>query len=120
MRNSRWFSAGHTALLVLTAVSLAGCGDGAVADGVVEVRAPVPTRLVAVSPLEFSGVVNSEVSPGPAVRVEDQNGNPLAGVAVVFGKPGDNSGIAVTVASDPNGIAHLGTWKLGKQAGRRQ
>ncbi|MGI8617567.1 MAG: hypothetical protein ACR2L6_00565 [Gemmatimonadaceae bacterium] len=114
MRNSRWYLAARAALLGLTVASLAGCDDGAV-----EVQAPVPARLVAVAPMEFSGVVGGEVSPGPAVRVEDKNGSPLAGVAVVFEKASDQSGIPVlaTVESDLGGIAQLGTWKLGTRAG---
>ena len=113
MRNSRWYLIQRGTLLSLTVASLVGC------DGAVEVRAPVPARLVSVNGIEFSGVVGGEVSPGPAVRVDDQNGNPLAGVAVVFETPGDQIGIPVltTVESDRGGTAQLRTWKLGTQAG---
>lgn len=113
MCHSKWYLIERATLLILTVASLVGC------EGAVEVRAPVPARLVAVMPTEFSGVVGGEVSPGPAVRVEDHDGNPLAGVAVVFETPGDQIGIPVltTVESDRSGTAQLRTWKLGTQAG---
>ncbi len=103
------------ALLCSMVALLASCGG----DGAVGVRTPDPARLVAVAPMEFSGVVGGELSPGPAVRVEDQDGNPLAGIAVVFETPGSHSGIPVltTVESSSSGIAQLGTLKLGTQAG---
>lgn len=114
MRNSRWYLVERAALLSLTVAALVGCGDGAV-----DVAAPAPARLVAVMPIDYAGIAGGEVSPGPAVRVVDQNGNPLAGVAVVFGRASDEGGIPVftTIESDLSGIAQLGTWKLGTQAG---
>lgn len=114
MGNSQWQVVQCAALLGFATTLAAGC------EGAVDVPLQVPTSLVAVMPIRFSGTVDSEVRPGPAVRVVDHKGNPVAGVAVVFeNRDGGNNGVPVftTVPSDPSGTAQLGTWKLGKIAG---
>lgn len=110
MRNSGWYLAVRAALLGLTVASLVGC------DGPAEARLSAPAKLVAFTPVNVSGVVGSEVSPGPGVLVVDKDGNPLAGVAVSFEKRDNTNGgvpVFTIVESDASGKARLATWKLG-------
>ena len=43
-----------------------------------------PPTFEAVTPATLSGTVGAEVSPAPAVRIRDGNGNPMQGVSVEF------------------------------------
>ena len=63
--------------------------------------------------------VNGFVSPMPAVRVTDSQGNPVQGAAVTFTLDA-GTGSAITGATqntDANGVATLGAWRVGTVAG---
>src|SRR5678815_903674 len=99
--------------------------------------APVATRLETVTAVSQTGITNTPVATAPAVRVRDQNNNPLAGVAVQFvvGATGGqvlgtatqtaSTGTtfvtinrAATVTTGSDGIARLASWILGYTAGQ--
>jgi len=65
-----------------------------------------------------NGVVNKAVSRQPAVRVTDQNGNPVAGAAVEFTVTGGNGQAEGTAqVTDKDGAASVGRWVLGPEPG---
>jgi hypothetical protein len=80
-----------------------------------------PAQLaVGQSPPE-SALVNTVVEPSPAVIVQDQYSNPLAGKTVRF-RPLQDSGFVVedVVVSDDNGHAAVVGWTLGPDVGIQQ
>lgn len=80
--------------------------------------AGAPTNMVKHAGDGQSATVDSEVAADPAVRVTDAHGNPVAAVPVVFA-PASGGG-SVTGASqmtDSDGVATVGSWKLGTVAG---
>lgn len=85
----------------------------------VEVQAGAFSGLDGVAPLAYEAIVNSPVSPAPAVRVTDASGNPVAGVLVTFAADRDGSVSPRTVTTDGNGIARVSSWTLGRTAGIR-
>lgn len=90
----------------------------AACDGATEPR--IPTRLEAVTPLYFTAIVASEVSPAPAVRVTDQDGSPVQGAPVLFGASIEgNVSVNTSILTDANGTAKLGAWRLHKRAGNQ-
>ena len=65
-----------------------------------------------------SATVNTTVAVAPAVIVRDLDGNPVAGVPVVFTvTAGGGSVTGGTAGTDGEGIARVGSWKLGTDAG---
>jgi len=65
-----------------------------------------------------TGLVGQAVATPPSVIIKDANGNPVAGVPVTFSVgTGGGSITGVNQVSDANGIATLGSWKLGGTAG---
>ena len=88
----------------------AACADNPAAP-------PVPTTMVAVSSTSVTGLVNSAVSP-PAVRISDQFGNPMQGVAVRFKTAQQFGAPAIRdVLSNSDGIASMTEWRLTRVAG---
>ncbi len=62
--------------------------------------------------------VGTPVAVPPAVRVTDQSGNPVPGVAVAFAVSGGGGGVTgPNAVTDANGIATVGGWQLGPGSG---
>ncbi|HEX2081778.1 MAG TPA: hypothetical protein VHG08_29000 [Longimicrobium sp.] len=94
------------------AVLLAACKDGGT-------ETPRPTTVVAASATTQTAVVGTAVAEAPAVRVTDQQGQPLAGAAVTFvvtGGGGTLTGSSAT--TNAQGVATAGAWTLGPEAGQ--
>ncbi|HVP75536.1 MAG TPA: invasin domain 3-containing protein, partial [Gaiellaceae bacterium] len=65
-----------------------------------------------------TATVDTDVSSAPQVLVTDQYGNPVSAVSVTFGVAGGGGSITGAVqATDSNGLASVGSWKLGTAAG---
>jgi hypothetical protein len=78
----------------------------------------VPTTIVATTSTTLTGAASSAVSPAPSVLVTDQNGAPVAGVTVEFVvQSGGGSVSGGSVPTDAAGIATVGSWTLGPNAG---
>lgn len=96
--------------LVIAAITLSACGGSTEPRSVTILSAATATAL--------SGTVGTAVAPTPAVRVRDQDGNPVQGVSVSFqvtagGGTVDNA----TAVTDATGTATAGEWVLGPAAG---
>lgn len=96
------------------------------ADGVAPVtftaRAePGPvTQLTATTTTSQDGVVNAPVAVRPTVRAEDVYGNPVPGVPVSFSVTmGTGSLSGAQQTSNDAGLATVGAWTLGTQAGQQ-
>ena len=86
---------------------VAACGEAT------QPRRPTLTGLVAVTPATAAGTVGTGLSPAPTVRVLDQYGAPLSGVAVVFTvTAGGGTVVPASVVTDATGTATT-TWTLG-------
>ena len=107
---------------------LAACGSDTSGPNVIPLR---KVTLEAVSSRSFATEVGTVLGGQPSVRARDLNGKPAAGVIVEFLVSG-GAGIArdavsssgpgmsyssVTVVSDTEGIAKLGTWRMPSQPG---
>ena len=93
--------------------------------------AAVAASLDAVSAPEASGLVGNFMSATPSARVTDANGHPVAGIAVTFDVASGGGTVAsppaqafeagmlagALVATDFNGEASLGAWRLGPTPG---
>jgi hypothetical protein len=97
-------------VLALAAV-VAGC------DGGGGTSASVATSVTATSAISQTGVTETAVAQAPAVRVLDQRGDPMGGVAVTFVANGAGSVAATMATTDAGGNASAGGWTLGPQAG---
>lgn len=65
-----------------------------------------------------TAIAGSAVATAPSVRVADAEGNPVAGVTVVFAvASGGGSVSGATAVTDALGIARVGSWTLGQTAG---
>jgi hypothetical protein len=74
--------------------------------------------LTANSPTTLTGTAGGAVGNPPSVLVKDQSGSPLAGATVTFQVLSGGGLVSTpTVTSDANGVATVGTWTLGQQAG---
>ncbi|MEX2473152.1 MAG: Ig-like domain-containing protein, partial [Gemmatimonadota bacterium] len=63
-----------------------------------------------------TATAGTAVTVAPAVRVEDEFGNPVAGVTVTFTPSGTGSVTGETPTTDADGIAAVGSWTLGETA----
>jgi dipeptidyl aminopeptidase/acylaminoacyl peptidase len=106
----RNFSHPSTAL-VAAIVALSACTNAT------EPGKKALAHLAAVTPTELTAVVGTSLSPVPAVRASDADGNPLRGVQVSFTRSGDDVIGGGTVTTDASGIASVAQWKLGTKAG---
>ncbi|HEU0298425.1 MAG TPA: hypothetical protein VFR37_03205 [Longimicrobium sp.] len=96
------------------AVLFAGCKDGG------GTGSSGPASVVAASPTTQTAVVGTAVAQGPAVRVTDRGGQPMAGVAVTFAVTAGSGTLASTsAATDAQGVATAGTWTLGYVSGQQ-
>jgi len=77
-----------------------------------------PARMIAVTPQSVTGVVDTDIVPGAAVRITDEYGQPIRGVEVDFQQQTWHGAVAFIVAhSDAKGLASMGEWKLGRSRG---
>src|SRR5688572_15453005 len=101
--------------LGFAAIVLASCED---------VPSPVePAReatvLTAISPTLAAGVVGTATEILPEVIARDADGNPVAGVLIIFSiLDGFGATTGSVVRSGSDGIARLVSWRLGVVAGR--
>lgn len=80
-----------------------------------------PTLMAPTSVTDQSAIAGTKVNAPPTVRVTDQNGNPVPGLAVTFevtagGGLVDRAG-RIIVETDTAGVAAPGHWRLGTQFG---
>jgi hypothetical protein len=86
-----------------------------VTSGPIQLIAGSPAALTGVAPLTYEGTVNSPVSPGPSVVVQDAAGNGVPGVAVTF-TPNRNASVSPeTATTNEQGMAQA-SWTLGSSA----
>lgn len=122
MKNLMGYSRTWVTLLPLVTVGIAsGCSSPAEPHGSGSVT------IEAVTPVNITGTVVTNVAVQPSVRVRDRFGDPLPGTWVTFHTaPGSGSiygagalgsGDYATARTDADGIASAGTWFLGKRAG---
>ncbi|HST57757.1 MAG TPA: pre-peptidase C-terminal domain-containing protein [Longimicrobium sp.] len=97
-------------VLALAAFVTACGGDGGT-------EAPVATGVSATSPTFQSALAGAAVASAPAVRVTDQDGDPMAGVTVTFVAAGGGAVATPSATTDAAGNASAGTWTLGATAG---
>ena len=77
----------------------------------------VPATAVAGSPTSQTGFFGNFVGAPPSLRVNDNQGNPVAGVPVTFtATQGDGVLTGATATTDFDGQARLSAWRLGNAA----
>lgn len=101
--------------LTVTATGLNGSPRTVNATGV----AAVTTSLVKFEGDDQIGLVGLAVNVPPAVKVEDQFGNGIAGVDVTFAITGGNGSLggSTTKTTDADGVARVDSWTLDASAG---
>jgi len=76
------------------------------------------TLLVATAGNLQSAVVGSAVATDPAVRAQDQFGNPVAGASISFGVSGGGGSVTgAAPLTNAAGVATVGSWTLGTTVG---
>ena len=105
-----------TRLLVILGVSAVGfIGLNCSSDS--NAPDPVATTLASVSGNAQTGTAGAPLASPITVRVTDQNGDNMAGVAVAFAVTGGGGNLgAASVNTDASGLAST-TWTLGNAAG---
>ena len=101
--------------------TLQATADGIAAVTFTATANPGPlSRLTPLSAVDQQATVNTPVPSLPAVRAEDQYGNPVSGVAVVFTIVQGN-GVLLGAQSSSNelGIAAVGAWTIGRAIGQQ-
>ena len=78
---------------------------------------PVPAKLLSESPLSLAAIAGRAVAPSPSVRVRDQFGNPMVGVAVTFAASSGGVADPSIVPTDSFGLATVGAWTLATTVG---
>ncbi|HUF35810.1 MAG TPA: invasin domain 3-containing protein [Gemmatimonadales bacterium] len=102
-----------TRTLIFAADGVASAASAPVALGV-----GAATSIAAAAGDGQTATVNTTVALAPAVVVRDLDGNPVAGVPVVFTvTAGGGSVTGGTAGTDAEGIARVGGWRLGTAAG---
>lgn len=77
-----------------------------------------PEELVATAGRNQEATVGTPVPVAPAVKVTDQDGEPMSGLTVQFTVTGGGgSVIGGTAKTDDSGVARVGSWTLGTAAG---
>jgi leishmanolysin len=77
-----------------------------------------PSDIVAASATNITGLVSQAVVTKPSVKVTDQNGTGISGVAVTFAVTGGGGGITgANKTTNGSGIATVGSWTLGPNPG---
>lgn len=99
--------------LIFAADGFASATSGPVAVGV-----GAAVSIEAVEGGGQSATVNTAVAVSPAVVIRDSEGNGVPGVPVVFSVTGGGGSVTgATAATGADGIARVGSWKLGTDAG---
>jgi hypothetical protein len=81
--------------------------------------ARTPSTVTATSPTTQTAQVGTAVATPPAVRVNDQTGQPVAGVAVTFAvTAGGGTLVGANATTNAQGIATVTSWTLGAVAGQ--
>jgi LysM repeat protein len=107
---------GWRASVLGAVVLLAACDGGGGGGGVAPAA---PTAVVAASATTQSAVAGTAVAEAPAVRVTDQRGQAMAGVAVTFAVSSGGGALATTAATtNASGVATSTGWTLGAVAGQ--
>ncbi|HEX6104473.1 MAG TPA: invasin domain 3-containing protein [Gemmatimonadales bacterium] len=105
-----------TRTLIFAADGFASATSGPVALGV-----GVAASIAPADGDGQSATVNTAVATAPAVMVRDAEGNPVPGVPVVFRVAAGGGSISGAVAgTDNQGVARVGSWKLGTKAGENR
>lgn len=102
--------AATTAALAIASLALAGCGK----DGGPDVGTPSRIELVGAAP---TAAVNSMVTPPPSVKVSDAEGRAVPNVSVTFTAAGGGTMTDGVQRTDAQGVATVGSWRLGTAAG---
>ncbi len=76
-----------------------------------------PTSITLASSTALSGVVGEMLSDAPAVVVNDQNGNPISGIALTIVVTPGGGTLASPATTTAKGPTPLGTYTLGTVAG---
>jgi hypothetical protein len=95
--------------VVLVALA-AACGEGGT-------ETPVATGVAATTATTQTALTGTAVAQAPAVRVTDQDGDPMPGVQVTFVAAGGGSVATPSASTDAAGLASAGSWTLGPAAG---
>ena len=98
-----------TAILAISA--LAACGDDPLAPE------DAARALVVSSAATLTGTVGAAVTPVPAVKATDTDGDPVAGLPVTFTVTGGGTLGRTSATTDASGVADVGSWTLGTTAG---
>ncbi|CAN5657744.1 hypothetical protein BH23GEM1_BH23GEM1_06050 [soil metagenome] len=93
--------------------------SAAACESPVEPALKSATTLERVTPASLTGMVAAEVSPAPVVLIKDQNGVPLAGIAVAFAVTGGGTLHNQSIRTNAEGLASVGQWTLGTKAGEQ-
>jgi hypothetical protein len=102
-----------TRTLIFAADGFASATSGPVAIGV-----GAAASISAAAGDGQSATVNTAVAVAPAVLVQDAEGNPVPGVPVLFTVTGGGGTLTgATAGTDGEGIARVGSWKLGTAIG---
>ena len=117
-RSRNVLAAAATVALSITFAGCAAKNDVAAPDGrAPEIPSKTPTTILARSPVNQTGIVNSLVVNPPAVLVLDQNGTQMSDVLVSFAVTGGEGSVAPDqVLTDHSGIART-SWRLGDGTG---
>jgi hypothetical protein len=101
--------------------TLQATADGIAAVTFTATASPGPlSRLTPLSAVDQQATVNTPVPSLPAVRAEDQYGNPVSGVAVVFTiVQGNGVLLGAQQSSNELGIAAVGAWTIGRAIGQQ-
>lgn len=97
-------------------LALAACGGGGGDKGGNGPVAGTPAHIDIVG-TPPTGAVNTVVSPAPGVKLTDAAGLPVPGVQVTFAANGGGSLTGASQISNGDGIATVGSWKLGTASG---
>ncbi len=79
--------------------------------------AGAPATASAATPTTLTGTVGTLVTPVPAIRVVDANGNPIAGVQVTFIASVGSTVVNGSRTTNTSGIASPDGWQLGTTVG---
>jgi hypothetical protein len=80
--------------------------------------AAAPASIVVLSGNNATAGTGSSVNPPPSVKVTDAFGNPVVGATVTFTVTGGGGSVTGgTQTTDANGVATVGSWTLGSNAG---
>jgi adhesin/invasin len=101
-----------------TAAASVGGLTGSPVSFTASALADAASQVVKVAGDGLSGTVNALVPTAPQVRVTDQYGNPVSGVAVTFAvTSGGGLLTGASQSTDAAGLATVGSWRLGTIAG---